>query len=103
MWQLASKIDRPMQCSPGSGRTVRLLTILSLIVLFLSLPAWAQRAESSQPTRSTGLVQAIVTTQGSIPLGGALVTLRHDDSEVASLASDAGGKVRFERLRAGTY
>jgi carboxypeptidase family protein/TonB-dependent receptor-like protein len=96
-------MDRLMACSPGSARFVRLLALCSLLVSFHSVPARAQRAEARQPVVSAGAIQGTVTTQGTIPLGGIVVTLRRDGSDVATAVSDADGKVRFEHLSPGTY
>ena len=82
---------------------MRLLAIPLLMALVRPLPVRAQRAEAPQPANSTGVIQAIVTTQNSIPLGGVLVALKGEAGEVASLASDGDGKVRFDRVRPGKY
>jgi Carboxypeptidase regulatory-like domain len=98
-----ARIDRHMHCSPRSGRFNRLLPLLLLIVLFRPSQAQAQAAESSGPPQRTGVVQGVVTTQGTIPLAGVLVTLLTGTTSVASLASDADGKVRFDRVKPGNY
>ena len=93
-----------MPCSPVGVWLVRLSVALSLV---LAVGAPAARAEPPEPlqknTTSSGIVQGVVTTQGSIPLGGVLATLRDDTGEVASIASDGDGKFRFEGVKPGRY
>jgi hypothetical protein len=91
-----------MPPSLHDGWAVRqLLAILFVLVAVLagSPAAQAQNADASTP----GAIQTVVTTQQSIPLAGALVKVMSGSAEVASLATDGEGKVRFEGLRPGTY
>ena len=75
---------------------------MTFFLLILALAARAAGAQGPSQT-ATGTIQVTVTTQGNVPLGGVLVTLSNDTGEVASLATDGDGKVRFEKVRPGTY
>jgi|KBSSwiStaDraftv2_1062776.scaffolds.fasta_scaffold06403_4 Carboxypeptidase regulatory-like domain len=91
-----------MQFSPGGRRIVRLLTLLSCLAI-VHIPVHAQRTESAQSPSAKGVVQATVTTQGTIPLGGVVVSLLREDAEVASGVTDADGRVRFDQVNPGLY
>jgi hypothetical protein len=74
-----------------------------LTVCFFVLTLAVAGAQAQEPGAAAGAIQATVTTQGTIPLGGVLVTLSNSGGEVASVATDGDGKVRFERLKPGDY
>jgi hypothetical protein len=67
--------------------------------------AHAAGQTQSVPTASGGIVQGAVTTQdGTIPLGGVLVTLSSDlTAEVTSVLTEGDGTFRFEGLAPGRY
>jgi hypothetical protein len=90
-----------MQFSPGRRWLVRLL-ILLFVPLASSLPVYAQRTESAQTVRAKATLHATVTTQGTIPLGGVVVSVLRDGTEAASGVTDADGKVSLD-LDPGTY
>ena len=90
-----------MQFSPGRRWLGRLLTLLS-VSLASSLPVYAQRTESAQTIRAKATLHATVTTQGTIPLGGVVVSVVRAGTEAASGVTDAEGKVSFD-LDPGTY
>ena len=92
-----------MHVASGGRRMARLLLLISLFVCVRFLPVHAQRSESAQPAASRGVLQATVTTQGTIPLGGIVVSLLRNGGEVASSATDGEGKVRFDQLPPGPY
>src|SRR5262245_42797649 len=99
--QQRARIDRLMPLSPGGRWLVRLP---ALLFLFASpLPVYGQRSEAAQPVRPKATLQATVTTQATIPLGGVVVSLSRDTTEVASGVTDADGKVTFEQLAPGNY
>lgn len=86
-------------------RTVRVLTLLSLIcAVHASVRAQAPRT-ADVPTSSGGIVGGSVTTQnGTIPLGGVLVSLSSDlTAEVTTVLSNGDGSFRFESLKPGQY
>src|SRR4051812_32877639 len=92
------------------GRPVRPLPLVALIVSLAAPGAFAQRpspdaaAEPSAAAQGSNTISGIVTTQnGSIPLGGALVSLMARGGKVASYTSDADGAFRFEHLVPGSY
>jgi hypothetical protein len=83
-----------------------------LAVLLLVLLAGAPGLSAQQPARtdpvpttSGGIVTGIVTTQdGTIPLGGVLVSLSSGrTTEVRTVWSEPDGRFRFEGLPAGEY
>lgn len=93
-----------MQSGSGFRQLVRLLTIFFLVFGIAPSFVQAQRAEAPQPTSGlNGVIAATVTTQGTIPLAGVLVTVQSNGADVANLATDGDGHVRFERLPPGRY
>src|SRR5262245_48379479 len=74
------------------------------VVLFL-LPGLARgQASSSQGGQGAGAIEGIVSTQdGTIPLGGVLISLFDGNAEVARLMSEGDGTFRFVALRPGRY
>ncbi len=92
-----------MHCSSGGRWVVRLLSVLFVFATAQSPSAYAQRAESAQTVRAKAVLQATVTTQGSIPLGGVLVSVLRNGTEVINSVTDADGKVTFDQLDPGTY
>src|SRR5262249_45893889 len=97
-----AKIDLRMQWSPGRWG-IRLLSLLLFSLVASSFPAYAQRTEVSQPARGKGVLQATVTTQGTIPLGGVTVSVMRDGAEVANGVTDGDGRVSFDQLNPGAY
>src|SRR5262245_17798859 len=91
-----------MQFSLGGRWLVHLLTLFSLSFAS-TLPAHAQRTESTPGPRATAALQATVTTQGTIPLGGVVVALLQGSIEVATGVTDNEGKVSFDHLAPGAY
>ena len=62
------------------------------------------QSEHGQASRTAGTVAGTVTTQnGTIPLGGALVSLKAAAGEVATYVSDGEGAFRFENVAPGSY
>jgi hypothetical protein len=92
-----------MSCSFGGRWLVRLLALLSLVPTARPLPAYAQRAESAQTARARASLQATVTTQGTVPLGGVVVSLLRNGAEVVNGVTDAEGRVTFDQLDPGSY
>ena len=92
-----------MHCSSGGRWVVRLLSVLFVFATAQSPSAYAQRTESAQTVRARAVLQATVTTQGSIPLGGVLVSVLRNGTEVINSVTDADGKVTFDQLDPGTY
>jgi len=89
----------------GGMRAVRVLTFLSVICA-VHAPAWAQAPRTADvPTSFGGLVVGSVTTQnGTIPLGGVLVSLASElTAELTTVLSNGDGTFRFERLTPGQY
>lgn len=60
---------------------------------------------SAVPTGSGGVIQGVVSTQnGTIPLGGVLVSLESDrTAQLQTAVSEGDGSYRFEGLEAGPY
>ena len=60
---------------------------------------------STWPTASGGIVRGIISTQnGTIPLGGVLVSLTVErTTQVQTVISEGDGSYRFEGLSAGSY
>jgi len=89
----------------------RLLLLAVCAGAFTSPPALAQQpaAGASQSPRrpsasAPGTVAGTVTTQnGTIPLGGALISLKAAAGELATYVSDGEGAFRFENLAPGSY
>ena len=94
------------------GRT----TVVALLAAILGLLAPTARLAAQAPsppvrtaagvtTASGAVIQGLVTTQdGTIPLGGALVSLESDrTTRVATVMSEGDGTYRFEGLEAGSY
>jgi CheY-like chemotaxis protein len=92
-----------MHCSSGGRWVVRLLSVLFVFTTAQSTSAYAQRTESAQTVRAKAVLQATVTTQSSIPLGGVLVSVLRDGTEVVNGVTDGDGKVKFDQLEPGTY
>jgi hypothetical protein len=86
---------------PIARATDGFLHVLTVGLLILALAAGVHAQNPA--VQATGVIQATVTTQGTIPLGGVLVTLSSNGREIASLATDGDGKVRFEGLAPATY
>src|SRR5690242_15462295 len=95
--------DVLMQVSAGFRWAIRLSSFLVFWLIACPFPALAQRSEASQPVRAKAVLQATVTTQGNIPLGGMVVSVVRDGTEVASSATDGDGKVTFDQLEPGAY
>ena len=93
------------------------LVVLTVLTAVLSLvtvgsqPASAQPAPvqvprvAAVPTASGGIVRGIISTQnGTIPLGGVLVSLTVErTTQVQTVISEGDGSYRFEGLSAGSY
>ena len=99
-----------MFCPPGGGWAVRLLLLLAAFGAISGRPAWAQRppapteSRTTPATTDTGAIHGSVTTQqGTIPLGGVVVSLVKDGAEIANVASEADGAYRFDAVPAGNY
>src|SRR3954471_16316019 len=86
--KLRARIDRPMQFSAGGRRILRLLILCSVVATAQALPVYAQRAESAQVPTTNGALQVTVTTQGNIPLGGVVVSLLRNGTEVTNSVTD---------------
>lgn len=79
------------------------LFLAAALVIGFGNPARAQRSPAS-PGSSFGGVQGVITTQnGTIPLGGAIVSLSDGNAEVARLFSNGDGTFRFDDVRQGQY
>jgi hypothetical protein len=89
----------------------RLLLIAVCAGVFVPYPALAQQPTvgTSQTRRgetpaTIGTVTGSVSTQsGTIPLGGALVSLKSSAREIASAISDGDGAFHFDNLPPGAY
>jgi hypothetical protein len=92
-----------MQVSPGCRWVIRLLSFFIFSFIACSVPALAQRTEAASTVRAKAVLQATVTTQGNIPLGGMVVSVVRDATEVANSVTDGEGKVTFDQLEPGTY
>ena len=66
---MRARIDRLMHCSSGGRWVVRLLSVLFAFATAQSTSVYAQQ-EAAQTVRAKAVLQATVTTQSSIPLGG---------------------------------
>ncbi|MGE3958886.1 MAG: TonB-dependent receptor [Vicinamibacterales bacterium] len=78
--------------------------LLALLLMPAAAGAQPSQAGGTTPAAPAGSITGIVTTQnGSIPLGGALVSLLLRDTEVGTYVSDGEGAFRFEGLEAGLY
>jgi hypothetical protein len=79
--------------------------LLALASLAFSAPALAQVRPEPVPTTSGGIVQGVVTTQnGSIPLGGVLISVSSERTTAVLTAwTEADGTFRFEGLSPGEY
>lgn len=78
---------------------------LFLLVLLLGSSVAFARAQPPSPTSpaSAPAITGIVSTQGDIVLGGALVSLRTREGDVASYVSDGDGAFRFDGVGPGSY
>ncbi|MEQ1728045.1 MAG: TonB-dependent receptor, partial [Vicinamibacterales bacterium] len=84
------------------------LRLLPLVFLLgFPLPcAHAQQTPprtNSTPATSAPSITGVVSTQGDIVLGGALVSLLNRDGEVASYVSDGEGAFRFDAVGPDSY
>jgi hypothetical protein len=81
--------------------------LLALATLVHAVPVHAQPPTRSDPvpTSSGGIIKGTVTTQnGTIPLGGVLISLSSDrTTEVLTAWAEADGTFRFEGLAPGAY
>ena len=78
----------------------------AIVLALISIAVSAQTFAQSQPpvtTTSGGVIQGVVSTQnGTIPLGGVMVSLSSDrTSEVLTAMSEGDGTYRFAGLEAG--
>lgn len=87
-----------------------LMPLILLVFSLLVAPAFAQpapRAPQTLPSAaqaSAGTITGIVSTQnGTIPLGGVVVTLVGAGGEVGSYTSAGDGSFRFENVAPGEY
>lgn len=87
-----------------------LLRPLALVLLLGGVPALASAQQPAAPLRPPAAsaqaapsISGIVSTQRTIPLGGALVSLLARGAEVASYVSDGEGAFRFDGLEPGSY
>lgn len=83
----------------------RLLPVVLLLGCSLP-PAFAQQPPprtSCAPVPSAPSISGVVSTQGDIVLGGALVSLLNRDGEVASYVFDGEGAFRFDTVAPGAY
>lgn len=78
--------------------------------LAVAIAVFAATSVSAEPQRSQGsqdppgIVQGVVTTQnGSVPLGGVVVTLSEGQTELATAVSETDGRFRFELSRPGSF
>ncbi len=81
-------------------------SLLILVALALTPRfAWAQRAASPRSETAGGAITGTVTTQGNIPLGGAILTLTTAQNQMEPLttSSDGDGRFRFDGLKPGAY
>ena len=86
-----------MQSSTTPRRLARRLWIVVVFALLLPAPGLAQSPD-------LGAIEGIVSTQnGTIPLGGIVVSLSNNSGELSTATSDAEGKFRLENLAAGQY
>jgi hypothetical protein len=91
--------------APTTGRIAgALVALLAVCVCTAHLRAEPMQAPRV-PTASGGVVQGAVTTQqGTIPLGGVLVSLSSDlTAEVTTVLTEGDGTFRFEGLPPGRY
>ena len=89
-------------CAPGGGRLVRAVLLLSLLAALAPCRLWAQPVDALGGAL-LGSIEGVVTTQGNIPLGGALVTLTRAGAEVAQTLTDGEGTFRFDVSAPGEY
>ncbi|HUR33224.1 MAG TPA: TonB-dependent receptor [Vicinamibacterales bacterium] len=66
-------------------------------------PAPAAPSRPAAAPRGAGAIAGKVTTQGTIPLAGASVSLQTRAGEVAASISDGDGAFRFDNLAPGSY
>src|SRR5262249_5545230 len=78
--------------------------VFGFLLIGMSTPASAQRAQSPPAAAAFGTVQGTITTQnGAIALGGAVVSLSDSTAEVARVFSNGDGTFRFDDVRPGQY
>ena len=84
-----------------SKRVWRVVFLLWL-GLGLGVPLRAQRPEPVVAP-GAGVIHGAVTTQTTIPLGGAMVSLFDGSAEITHVVSEGDGTFHFEALRPGRY
>jgi hypothetical protein len=92
-----------MQGSPRHRQPIRLLWIALFCLSIGRVGSGAQRPERRAPPGEPAVVEGTITTQGSIALPGATVTMARDGVEVARVGTDGGGKFRFDGVMPGAY
>ena len=86
-----------MQCVRPGCRWARLLIVVVFLLDAASVAAF-------QTAAAAGSIRGTTATQnGTVALGGVLVTLLNDQGEVASTASEADGSFTFTAVPAGAY
>ena len=86
----------------GVARLLPLLVLLANTPIPVSAQQPPARTDAA-PAPSGPSITGTVSTQGTIPLGGALVSLLSRDGEVGSYVSDGDGMFRFDGVAPGAY